>query len=521
MNDDFLFVEEDEEETPQNTGSWKILIVDDEPEIHAVTKLALSDFSLNGVGLSFLSAYSGEEAIEHLKEHPDIAVVLLDVVMETDDAGLIVANRIRNELDNHFTRIILRTGQPGQAPEKHVIVNYDINDYKSKTELTAQKLFTVIIAALRSYRDIMTIEESRQGLQKVITASTDLFSRRSFEKFVEGLIQQLSSVLGCSQGAAYITSAVSEPTMVRAPGPADLYVFAANGEYADLTGEPLSKVLESKEVATCERAISTKDVIFADDHIVAYCSGRNINGSLLYLSGLNRPVNDTDKQLIKLFSESVQVSFENIMYLRESKSTQCEIVERLCRAMDTGDQTSNHIPRLVAMSELLAKKLGMTEESIDRLKVAVPMHDVGNSQLPKTLLNKEGVLSQDEIQAMQKHTQIGAKFFSNSDNPTVKLAATLAKQHHERWDGTGYPNKLTKSEIKLESRILAAADVFDALYNQRPYKTAWPVEKVIELFNSEKNRAFDPNIVEAIINSKSELIIIQETMRDGKPCYTE
>lgn len=118
MNDDFLFADDDDENEQEDLGSWKVLIVDDEPEVHAVTKLALNDFSLNGKTLEFVSAYSGEEAKAIFKAHNDIAVVLLDVVMEADDAGLQVADYIRNELDNHFTRIILRTGQPGQAPEK-------------------------------------------------------------------------------------------------------------------------------------------------------------------------------------------------------------------------------------------------------------------------------------------------------------------------------------------------------------------------------------------------------------------
>ena len=126
MNDDFLFAEDEKDTSTENLGSWKILIVDDEPEVHTVTKLVLNDFILNGKTIEFISANSGEEAKAMFREHNDIAVVLLDVVMETDDAGLQVANYVRNELDNHFTRIILRTGQPGQAPEKDVIINYDI-----------------------------------------------------------------------------------------------------------------------------------------------------------------------------------------------------------------------------------------------------------------------------------------------------------------------------------------------------------------------------------------------------------
>ena len=135
MMGDFLFSDEPEEIVSEiEQGTWKVLIVDDEPEVHAVTKLALSDFEFQNKRLEFISAYSGAEAKQLIDEHSDAAIVLLDVVMETDDAGLQVAKYIRETAQNNHIRIILRTGQPGQAPERQVIVNYDINDYKSKTE---------------------------------------------------------------------------------------------------------------------------------------------------------------------------------------------------------------------------------------------------------------------------------------------------------------------------------------------------------------------------------------------------
>ena len=123
---------------------WRVLVVDDEEEVHAVSKLALEDFEFNGRGLEMIHAYSGQEAKEIMAKEAEIALILLDVVMETDHAGLEVVQYIREQLGNRFVRIILRTGQPGQAPEYKVITEYDINDYKSKTELTRQKLFTAV-----------------------------------------------------------------------------------------------------------------------------------------------------------------------------------------------------------------------------------------------------------------------------------------------------------------------------------------------------------------------------------------
>ncbi|MEP2652280.1 MAG: DUF3369 domain-containing protein, partial [Paraglaciecola sp.] len=274
MSDEIFFAEDDEEEV-QFHGSWKVLIVDDEPEIHAVTKLALGDFVFQDKKIEFLSAYSGAEAKQAFIDNHDIAAVLLDVVMETDDAGLLVADFIRNELSNHFTRIILRTGQPGQAPERDVIVNYDINDYKSKTELTAQKLFSVLISALRSYRDISAIEENRKGLEKIIAASADIFSLQSFECFIEGIVQQLASILGGTEDAAYLTSAVMGATPLNQYNSNELFVFTGKGEYENKAGKKLEQVLSGPQLKSCMLAYTNKSLIYEDEYLVAYCDSKS------------------------------------------------------------------------------------------------------------------------------------------------------------------------------------------------------------------------------------------------------
>ncbi|MBT3209392.1 MAG: response regulator [Bacteroidetes bacterium] len=143
---------------------WKILIVDDDEGVHAVTKLTLDDFVFNNKKLVILDAYSAQEAKELLAKHKDIALILLDVVMETSQAGLNLVKYIRKEIENDYVRIVLRTGQPGEAPEKKVIVDYDINDYKTKTELTADKIFTIVVASLRTYDIMLNIKQVNEQL---------------------------------------------------------------------------------------------------------------------------------------------------------------------------------------------------------------------------------------------------------------------------------------------------------------------------------------------------------------------
>ena len=162
-DEEIIFAEETESSQPEK--SWKILIVDDEIEVHEVTKLALSDFTFEDKSLTFISAYSAQEAKQLLQTHPDLAIIFLDVVMETENAGLQVIQYVREKLGNLAVRIILRTGQPGQAPEDMVVVNYGIDDYKLKTELTSQKLSITVVTALRAFSTLMQMLEMSRNLE--------------------------------------------------------------------------------------------------------------------------------------------------------------------------------------------------------------------------------------------------------------------------------------------------------------------------------------------------------------------
>ncbi|MCB0093132.1 MAG: hybrid sensor histidine kinase/response regulator [Caldilineaceae bacterium] len=166
-SDDQLFLSEDLSDAhglSEQHEPWKIMLVDDEDEVHQVTQLALRRVRFQNRRLSFISAYSAAEAMQLMQEHPDTAVILLDVVMETNHAGLDFVKHVREVIGNKRVRIILRTGQPGLAPEESVIIDYDINDYKTKTELTRTRLFTTVVAALRTYNHVTTIEANKREL---------------------------------------------------------------------------------------------------------------------------------------------------------------------------------------------------------------------------------------------------------------------------------------------------------------------------------------------------------------------
>ncbi|HTU78228.1 MAG TPA: DUF3369 domain-containing protein [Solirubrobacteraceae bacterium] len=286
-------------------AAWKVLIVDDDEQIHAVTKMVLGDFRFRDRRLQFLSAHSGKEGYAVIAANPDLAVVFLDVVMETETAGLDLARDIRGALGNDYVRIILRTGQPGQAPERRVIVDYDINDYKEKSELTSQKLFSTMVTALRSYKDIMTIETSRRGLEKIIAASASLFQIRSMELFLSGVLLQLGSLLEVGIDAVLVSARLDGEVDA---SPEELQVVAASGRFTALVNRPAS-ILEPGVLRALSEVIRSRESMFMTKHSIIYFHSRLNRTTVLYIE-TTRQLEPVDHKLIQLFCGNASIGLD-------------------------------------------------------------------------------------------------------------------------------------------------------------------------------------------------------------------
>src|SRR5262252_10439355 len=323
--DDVLHLIDDTGATPEDSSvrKWKVAVIDDDQAVHEGTRFALSDYSLNGVGLEILSAYSAAEGRELLRGHPDVAVVLLDVIMETDTAGLELVEYIRNELKNETVRIILRTGQPGQAPERRVIVQYDINDYKAKTELTADKLFTSLTAALRSHQQLERMEQTRRGLEIIIDAASTLYDFRSMQRLAEGVLTQLASLLNVDCAGILV---------LRDDGgkKEDFSVLAGSGCYSRFIGAASSKSLDPDLRLMVEAAFRRRKHEFADHRTVLYVrtgSGREV----VVLLQAQRQLSETDRSLVEIFGSRLSIAFDNVILYQQLNEANTQLEDRVAQ----------------------------------------------------------------------------------------------------------------------------------------------------------------------------------------------
>ncbi|MBQ1783478.1 MAG: EAL domain-containing protein [Gammaproteobacteria bacterium] len=309
--DDLLFFAEEAPEGENRTEhaeAWRILIVDDDHEIHAVTQLALSGLMILDRGLQFLHAYSAEEARDMLRQERNIAVALLDVVMETDDAGLRLVEFIRNELGDSDIRLILRTGQPGYAPEERVIKEFDINDYKTKTELTRNRLVTSVITAIRSYHQLIMLDQSRRGLEKIIQSSANLMEHQAMAAFAEGVLTQLAAVIGL-RPEGLLCARRGHPSQ-EGEDPPGVYVLGAAGRYAHFINQTVDALPDRHIQDVVNRCLSQRSHLFTDKETVLYINSSG-NDAAIYVDSA-RPMEQFDRSLLEVFLTNIGVGYTNI-----------------------------------------------------------------------------------------------------------------------------------------------------------------------------------------------------------------
>ncbi|BAU28012.1 GAF domain-containing protein [Aneurinibacillus soli] len=241
--------------------------------------------------------------------------------------------------------------------------------------------------------------------------------------------------------------------------------------------------------------------------IGAYQAINKLNGKAVFTA--------TDLAYLTLAASYSGKSLEAAMLHKEIEDTQREILFRMGEIGESrSKETGQHVKRVAEYSRLLALRYGLSEQGAELIQMASPMHDIGKVAIPDSILHKPSKLTAEEYDTMKSHTEIGYNLLNNSSRRLVRAAAIIAREHHEKWDGTGYPRGLCGEDIHIYGRITALADVFDALGSDRVYKKAWPIERILGLFREESGRHFDPSLVDVFLHHLDEFLAIRDRYRE-------
>jgi len=509
---------------------WKVLVVDDEPAVHDVTALVLAGFMFEGRGIDMLHAFSGAEALTVFERTPDIAVALIDVRMEGDGDGLGLIRRLREQLGNRRVRIVLRTGWGDMQSERDIVVRYDINDYWHKTELSSQKLFSVVVTALRSYRDIVALERSQCGISRLLAASGALFQASSVDEFAETALRELADFLEAGEQAAIYLIGLSGGSGKALP--AGLSIVCSRGDRGALRGrwEPGLKRLNGSE----------QDCIVDHGLVLLHLPTRYFETHWI-CAETGPSESPPDPSLLELFRVKATAALNHLLHLEQTRSAQRQSLRLLARLESvallatnpgmspSGDESDSvllmlsiqaetaewgesgalkHIERVGWFAGRLAELAGQAPDFCRAIARVAKFHDIG-----KLFANPSASRAWHEANGLSQavaaeHCLLGGEFLRGIAGTTVSkvahLAIEVAMHHHEAWDGSGYPAGLSGSAIPLAARIVALVDFYDTSLGRMGEEGGCSAAEICSCLPSLAGRYFDPGLVDIFLARRDE-----------------
>ena len=485
---------------------WKIMVVDDDADVHDATQLALATVRFRNRGLSFVHAYSAAEACQLLEEHNDVAVMLLDVVMETDDAGLRAIQLIR-AAGHEMVRVVLRTGHPGYVPQQEVVVSYDIHSYLEKASLDFTRLFSALISALRAYDDLLKIEQHRQSVVTILD-TVSWFDFRSLRRYLSRMLAELASIAGIDIENLVLAmrssqNLVAEPTDAQAP-----FVQLVDC----ITGSPLSDEERTFIAKTFDQGAGGSSPHGSTYHRAAF------GVELVVFSRDPQAMEQADLTLLEMLLAKIAQALDN----HDTFSTILSERDSLMRSfVMQGEQWGGHdaheLESIQTLSRktaaLLRQQLHFTDEIDDwfifSISTACSFHDVGLREVPHRLFESEGALSPEDRALMRHHADAGVELLRERMSGLLgsrlyAMAEAIIHEHHERHDGSGYPAGLSGEAISVAARISGVTDTYVAMTSARPWRPALSPDEAIAYIRAQRDVLFDSRVVDAFLEAVAD-----------------
>ncbi len=480
---------------------WKVLVVDGDSGSHAATAHALNRLVYRNRGVVIFEALNPSDARAVVSVHPDIAAVLVGFGRGEENAGRELIRWLRREKRNETAQILVLADGPVTEAEEILTLEYEIADYVPRAECTPGRIRTSLVSALRTYAALMTSQEQHEDLRRISEASALVFRNSGISEFERTALASIASFLhGPGNADRYFGVFAT-----RSPDEVVPRITTATGSFRHLEGQKLSQMLNSP---LYERVLSHN---YAKGHLslgkLRVYGFRIRDGSEVYLILEDEvELSDWNRDLLEGFRLQLGVALDNFHLFRGIESARDDLVFALGEMAESrSEETWNHVKRVAEIAHIMAQGMGMGEFETEQLRLAASLHDLGKLSIPEGILAKEGRLSGDEFESMKSHSLVGFEMLNTSNRSLFRTAAQIALEHHENWDGTGYPRGLKGEEINLYSRIVTVADVFDALGNRRAYKKPWNTSDILDFMRRETGRKFDPKVMEVFFERFEEL----------------
>ncbi len=453
-----------------------ILIIDDiDTNIHTLIELFDGKYDV-------LASIDGQDGLDILNEE-EVDLVLLDINMPLID-GFEVCKRIKkNENTKNIPVIFITANTNEESIEKA----YEVGgvDYITKPFKAREVLSRI--------NNHLLLSEKNRALSQYLEENITLLNQ--YKQVVdESLLVSKTDLKG--------------------------RIIYANDEFVNISGFTRDELIGKPHNIVRDKE-SPKDIYkqmweTIKDKKVWHGEVRNRkkDGSYYIVQATVMPILNSKGEIVEYISARKDIT-ELYDLKKEIIDTQKEVIFTMGSICETRSrETGNHVKRVAEYSKLLALYSGLSEENIDLITDASPMHDIGKVAIPDNILHKPAKLTDDEFKIMRTHAEIGYRMLCHSDRPLLKTAALIAFEHHERWDGTGYPRYLKEEEISIEGRITAIADVFDALGSDRVYKQAWKDEDIFNYLRNESGKQFDPSLIKIFFEHINEFLEIRRKFSD-------